>query len=369
MRVYPAATAFCIVLCLLTFATNISTTAIAQEPDPTIGRVSYIELGSPPGKLKVKQKKGEQPADATVGMPVRRGYLLTLTPPAKAAVSCADGTKHDLRPGVQGCPCAVDAQGYIYNGSNIPRTRGYDSLRGDFPAIISPRKGFLLATRPIIRWTALKTNESATYEVSMYTELMDLVWRKKEITGTMLAYPAGEPALLHGEVYKVVVQSGRKSSNQEKTEDPFFTVLRKGDSNSIHAAEEKLRQQNLPEANTQFLIAELYAARGLYSEAIEILTATTMTIQAPSVLRLLGELYAILGLHREAVKQYEIAVNLPQIESDIEGQALTFSALGRSYTELGEHQQAAASFAHSVKAYQKLGDKVTVEQLRDGDAK
>ncbi len=369
MRGCSSAAGIHVALCLLAFVSCISTTADAQESDPTVGRVIYIESGAPPGKLRVKQKRGKQPADASVGMPVRRGYLLILTPPAKAAIFCADGTRHELRPGAQGCPCTADAQGYIYEGSNIPRTRGYDSSRADFPAVISPRKGFLLTTRPVIRWSAPKTNENMTYEVSMYTESKDLVWRRERVTGTMLAYPADAPDLIRGEVYKVLVRAGRKSSDEEKGNEIGFTVLTETAAKSIREAEAVIHLLKLPNAQTQFMITDLYAAQGLFSEAIQMLTELTQMLKEISVLRLLADLYAASGLHREAVRQYKRALALDHIGSDIEGQALTLSALGRSYAALGENKIAASCFARAVEAYKNLGDEVTVEHLRDGRQK
>jgi len=81
---------------------------------------------------------------------------------------------------------------------------------------------------------------------------------------------------------------------------------------------------------------------------------------------MLGDLYADAGLHREAIGQYKAALALPEIESDVEGQALTLTALGQSLQALGDSTAAAPRFSQAVEAFRKLGDSVTVEQLRDG---
>jgi hypothetical protein len=368
MRARRFAAAVRILLCASAVAVCASASVIAQEADPTTGRVIYIDPPNPPGKLKVKQKKSEQPADATVGMPVRRGYLLTLDATAKAAVRCADGTTHDLQPGPQGCPCIAAARGAIYDGSTIPPARGPDTARGAFPVLISPRKTLLLTTRPNIRWSpvaAPSKEKAVTYRVSMYTEAMDLIWRKDGIQKTEMPYPPDEQELARGEVYKVVVQAGKASSTQERTADLGFTVLTESDAKSIAEAEASVRRLNLPSDETRLMVADLYAARGLSSEAIEMLTILTNTLREPAVLRLLGDLYAASGLHREAVKEFEEALALPQIRSDIEGQALTLTALGRSHAALGNGERARASFASAVEAFRKLGDILTIEQLKD----
>jgi hypothetical protein len=342
----------------------------AQEAEPMTGRIIHIDPPDPPGKLKVKQKRGEQPADATVGMPVRRGYLLTLDATAKATVRCADGTTHDLQPGPQGCPCVTAARGAIYDGSSIPPTRGPDTARGAFPVVISPRKTLLLTTRPNIRWSPVATpskEEAVTYRVSMYTDAMELVWRKDGIRKTEISYPPDAQELARGEVYKVVVQAGKASSTQEHTADLGFTVLTEGEAKSVGDAAASVRGLKLPADETQLMVADLYAARGLSSEAVEMLNALTNTLREPAVLRMLGDLYAATGLHREAVKEYEEALALPQIRSDTEGQALTLTALGRSQAALGNGERARTSFANAVEAFRKLGDAVTIEQLTEGN--
>jgi hypothetical protein len=347
--------------------------ALAQnDDDPMTGRIIYIDPARPLGKLKVKQKKREKPTDATVGMLVRRGYMLILDPKAKATVFCADGKRHDLIPGPQGCPCATAKRGFIYNDSIIPGSRGQDSARGNFPFILSPRKTLLLTTRPTIRWSPVTSptpESSVIYRVSIYIEGRELVWNRDVISKTEIAYPEGVKGLIRGEFYKVVVEAGKASSEQERKANLGFTVLTNAEAQSISDSEEAILRLNLPASETQFLIANLYAAQGLFSEAIEKLARLTNTLKEPAVLRMLGDLYATSGLHREAVKEYESALALPQIKSDIEGQALTFAALGRSYMELENSKQSGLHFNRAVEAFRKLGDTVTVEQLINGKQK
>jgi hypothetical protein len=370
MRLCYLSSAARVALCLSAVAVCGAATAVARQADPTAGRIVSIQPENPPGKLKVKQGRNEQTADATVGMTVRRGHMLTLAADARATVFCADGKTYDLKPGErQGCPCTAPSRGYVYDGSSIPRTRGHDTARGDFPTVLSPRKGFLLTTRPTVRWSPVpppKPGEAVTYRVIMRTDAGEQVWSKEGVTATELAYPADAPELVRGEVYKAVVQSGGKSSTQEKTADLGVTVLTETDAKALREAEAAVRLLKVPDAQKRLLVADLYAARGLSSEAVEVLTELTKTLKEPSALRLLGDLYAASGLHREAVRQYEEALTLPRLAGDIEGQALTLAALGRSYAVLGDREQANARFTRAVEAYKKLGEKVTVEQLRDG---
>jgi Flp pilus assembly protein TadD len=357
-------------LWLSVLASSNAVATFAFQADPTVGRVISIEPARPPGKLRVKQGRTEQAADATLGMTVRRGQVLTLAADARAAIYCPDGKTYDLKPGQsQGSPCTAPSRGLVYNRGVIPGSRGHNTSRGDFPAVLSPRKGFLLTTRPTIRWspvTSLRPGEVIAYSVTVTTEAGEQVWRREAVTGTELDYPADAPRLARGESYEIIVQFGRKSSAQEAAADVGFTVVTDTDAKALRDAESAARLLKLPEPQKRLVVADLYASQELFSEAIEMLTALTKTLKEPAVLRLLGDIYAASGLHPEAVTQYEEALTLPQIGTDLEGQALTLAALGRSYDELGNTEQANSRFASAVEIYRKLGEKVTVEQLRVG---
>ena len=349
-------------------AAFVSVPALAQDGPPT-GRVVYVE---PAGKLKVKQRRSDGAATATVGTIVRRGYLLNLDPGAKAAVRCDDGKLHQLGPGLQGSPCVAPVAGAIYDGYGPPRTGGADTRNKAFPVIISPRGTRLLTTRPTIRWSpvvAPPQGAPVKYQVIVFREKMEKVWQR-EVSGlTELEYPAAEPPLARGVLYKVIVEAGERSSEAEGTPDMGVTVLTDEQANHLAAAETQLRGLNLPAAETQFLVAELFAARGLTSEAIDKLNALRSTLNQPWVLLLLGDLYAAVGLHREAVTQYEGVLVLSQTAEDPEAQALAFASAGSSYLALGAFADANSVFTKAVDAYRKLGITVDVKQLKKGAVK
>lgn len=338
-----------------------SASALAQD-GPTTGRVAEV---SPPGALKVRQRKGEAFADATTGMVVRRGYRLELVA-GRASVRCADGKLHQLKPGPQGCPCVDPEKGMMHDGSNIPGTRGTDTAGSFFPVVLSPRGKLLLTTRPTLRWSPVAAptpGAAVTYRVGIYNEAMELVWRRQVAARTELEYPADEKPLTRGEVYKVIAEAGRRTSEEERTADLNFTVVPDAEAKEIGDAEAAIRGLNLSPAATQFFIADLYAARDLASEAIEKLEALKGGLKELAVLRMLGDLYAGAGLHREAVTHYEGALALPQAAGDLEGQALTLVALGRSYAALQKPAEAGARFAKAVEAFARLNVTVTAEQL------
>lgn len=365
MRKHSYTRAFRRLLRAASAAACLSAPTLAQD-GPATGRVAYVE---PAGALKVQQGKRVRFAEATVGMVVRRSYMLDLAPGAKAVVKCADGKPHQLQPGFRPCPCVTLAEGALFKIYDKPRTGGADTSAKSFPVIISPRRTWLLTTRPTIRWSPVVPRPGGApvkYLVGVYTEKMKRVWEREVTFLTELAYPAQEPALTRGEVYLVLVKAERHSSDEERTAGRGFTVLTDEQAKAVNDAESGVRGLNLPAAETEFLVADLYAARGLSSEAIDKLTALKDDLKFPWVLLMLGDLYAAASLHREAITRYEGALALLHADNDLEARALSLTALGRSHLSLGEFREADPVFRAAQGAYGKMGVKKSMRQLKGG---
>jgi hypothetical protein len=343
--------------------------ANAQSDDsngPTSGRIVFIDPKEPKGNLKVRQAKGLGPIDATVNMLVLRGHLLILNPTARATIICGDGKKRELMPGPHGCPCTVpctrEVCGINYNGSTLASTRGPDTNAGLFPVVISPRKTLVLNTRPNIRWSPIAgAKESTTYNVTLYGENMKVVWTRDVVSTTMLAYPDKEPALTPGQTYKVVVASEGMSSDQDHSPGLGFTTLTSHEARAL-ANDETKRKQGLPEAQTRFTISNLYAARELYSEAIEQLEDQFTTMREPAAAKMLGDLYATIGLNREAEKKYLEALSLTPA-NDLDELGLIGKNLAQVYENLGMFERAIARLQEARKAYQRLRNRAIVNAL------
>lgn len=343
--------------------------AVLAQVGPATGRIAHVE---PAGALKIQQRKRARFADATVGMIVRRGYMLDLAPGAKAIVKCADGKPYQLQPGFRPCPCVTLARSALFGVYGEPRTSGADTVAKNFPVVISPRRTRLLTTRPTISWSPVAPRPDGApikYLVGVYTEKMRRVWEREVTTLTEFEYPAQEPALTRGEVYIVLVETEGHSSDEEGTAGRGFTVLTDEEAKAVNAAESGVRELNLPATGTEFLVADLYAARGLSSEAIDKLTALKDDLNHPWMLIMLGDLYAAASLHREAIAQYKSTLALPRGENDFEARALALTALGRSYLSLGEFREADSTFQAAMRAYRKLGVKKGMRQLKEGTLK
>jgi hypothetical protein len=356
-------------LCCLSFFTGAghASTQSGDSEDPTSGRIIWIEPKEPKGTLKVRQGKKFLWVNAAEGMLVRRGYILILDPTARAAVICGDGKKRELAPGMQGCPCTQactpEVCGINYGGSTIGATRGPDTETGLFPVIISPRKTLLRTLRPTIRWTPIAgAKGKITYTVTLYGDRMKVIWTKEVISETRLTYPDQEPPLAHGQTYKMVVISEGKSSQQDHSPGLGFTTLTAAQGRVLADEETKRKQLQLPEPPTRFLIANLYAARELYAEAIEQLEDLYTTMKEPAVVRMIGDLYSVIGLNREAEKKYLEALSLTPA-NDLEGLGATQKNLAQVYESLGIIDQAIARLAKAKKAYQRLRNRTMVKIL------
>ena len=342
----------------------------AQSGDttgPTLGRIILIDPKEPKGALKVQQARGVRPVNAVEGMLVRRGYLLILDARAKATVICGDGKKRELGPGPQGCPCTKpctpEVCGIRYDGSTIGSTRGPDTEKGTFPIVISPRKTMLRNLRPTIRWAPIAgAKESTAYNVTLYVAGMKVIWAKEVTSETRLAYPDNEPSLTPGETYKVVVTSDGLSSQQDLSPGLGFTTLTADQARALTDDEIKRKQLGLPETQTRFLVSNLFAARELYSEAIEQLLDLYATRKDQAVARMMGDLFATIGLNREAEKRYLEALSLTSAD-DLEDLGGTQQSLGQVYENLGMLDRAIARLREARNAYQRLGNRAMVNAL------
>jgi hypothetical protein len=354
--------------CLYLFAGAGQTSAQSIDGGgPTSGRIIWIEPKEPKGTLKVQQGKKAALVNAAEGMLVRRGYLLILDPTARAAVICGDGKKRELSPGLQGCPCTQpctrEVCGINYGGSTIGATRGPDTGSGLFPVVISPRKTLLLTRRPTIRWSPIAgAKDKATYTVTLYGDRMQVIWAKAVVSDTWLDYPAQESPLALGQTYIVVVTSEGQSSQQDRSPGLGFTTLTAIQARMLADEEDKRKRLRLPEPQTRFLIANLYAAKELYAEAIEQLEALYTRTKEPAVVRMLGDLYAVIGLNREAEKKYLEALGLTPA-NDLDGLGAIQKDLARVYESLGILDRAIARLAEAKKAYRRLSNWAEVKAM------
>jgi len=216
----------------------------------------------------------------------------------------------------------------------------------------------------MVRWAPIVgANQNTSYKVTLYGENMRVVF-SSEVTGrTNLPYPENAPALTPGQTYKVVVTAEGRSSEEERAPGLGFSTFTLEQARDLAREEQDIKERHLGSGFTRFLISTLYASQGLYTESISQLEASDETAKEATVARALGDSYAAIGLNREAVRNYLQALQIVGSD-DLEAIALTQQHLATSYENLGLSEKANAAREEAIKAYQRLGDLVVVEQLR-----
>ena len=342
----------------------------AQSPNRTngfTGVIVRIEPKEPKGRLRIKQGPGLSFVDGAENMLVRRGHLLFVEANTRVTIRCGDGRDHDLIPGVpQGCPCTApclpEVCGLRYDGSTIRSTR-HDNIDSFSPAIISPRAGFVLSTRPKIQWTPIAARDDVAYTVSLQTENKEVIWSRKVISKTELDYPDDTPPLTRGRIYSAVVSTEPAGSDAEAARDLTFTTLPAREVQTLSKKIRRLRQSRLPEGVKQILIANLYASKELYTEAIALLEGSK-NVGGQATIRMLGDLYLAVGLDNEAEKRYLEALSLAP-GNDLEDLALLQLGLAWVYQNLGAFDRAAMRLGEAISAYEKLGNTLIAERLAE----
>jgi hypothetical protein len=234
------------------------------------------------GQLKLKRPRWAIYAPAVFGTNLQTGDLLDLGRSSSAKVVCSDLTLHQVPIGIGAVPCSaarVVLKGK--DGSAFMATRGWPS-DDSCPVVLSPRKTKLVTTHPTLRWTAVKG--ASAYKVMVRGK--NLQWSTVVTSATELAYPQGAPRLEAEVDYRLSVVTDGGCTGDEPGVGLSFSVLKSNDKESVLQEQEQVENLGLPAAPTQFLIAHLYADRGLYAEAIERLEGVSQNFRMAAVQKL-----------------------------------------------------------------------------------
>lgn len=332
--------------------------APAQAQSNNAGDViaSLIDLQ---GQVSVRRRGWREFQAAAFGMELRRGDVLKVGASSRATVYCAE-RRYELSTGLHPVPCKGDRPiGTGPAGNTMPTRSDAQGLL--YPQVISPRKTKLLNDRPELRWTAVAGAKA--YRVVVRGPNVN--WSAEVSGKTELVYPGDAPTLVAGAPYRLTVVAGERSSDEEGQPGLGFTLLNAEEAQALRAEEAGLRAQGLQERTARFLTAQLYASRGLYAEAIEILEELSKSWPESSLERALGALYLRTGLNRLAEAHYLQAVALSQKAKDLEGEALAQSALGAIYEAIGNGGEAVERWQRARDIFRGLGDVQAVKQLEE----
>lgn len=310
------------------------------------------------GQVAVKHKGWTSYAPVVFGTYLHPGDLLRIAENSRARIVCSDLTLHDVPAGMAGVPCQKSRPLLKRPGGSIIHTPRSSPPAGSFPQVLSPRRTKLLSVTPVLRWTPVAG--VAGYRVIVRGG--GFAWAENVRSSTEITYPDSAPQLKPGIDYKLIVETGDRTS-YEPGFDLGFSILDPKDRQRVQQEENQIKNLSLPDGPTQFLIAHLYATNGLKAEAIEKLESVSQKFKAAAVAALLGDLYASTGLIRQSEASYLNAVELAKNENDEIGLMLVHLALARIYQqELSNANAAITHFDSALALANRLGDNLTAAE-------
>ena len=342
-------------ICCIVFTLLSRTVLEAQTDAEALNVVVGIQ-----GQVAVKRKGWTGYAPVVFGTGLHIGDLVKLGESSHAKVVCADLSLHDVPAGIGAVPCPVSKAVLVgVGGLLLNPTRSWPS-DGHFPIVVAPRKTKLMSDHPVLRW--IPVSGAVRYLVIIRGQ--GFYWSAEE-SGTELVYPKSAPRLQPGIDYKLIVETNDNSSSDEPGLGLGFKLLSSKETKAILEQQEQIERMGLGDGPTQYLIAHLYAANGLYAEAIERLERVAQQFKAAAVERLLGDLDMAIGLPREAEAHYLKSLGLSAVEQDEDGEMLEHRALAYIYGEvLGNQRTASQQLQAMLDLARKLGDEQAAQEAQ-----
>ena len=335
----------------------------AQIHEAVNDRSPVLNLAvSTEGQVAIKRKGWVSYAPVVFGTNLLLGDLLKVGESSSVKVVCSDLKIRDITAGMAGVPCpASPAFLRAPDGSRINVTRS----NGASLMVLAPRKTKVLSTHPLLRWTPVEG--ATTYTVIVRAE--NFYWSRQVNAITELQYPEDAPRLQPGVVYKAIVRTADKSSESEAGLGLGFSILDPGEKKIVEDEQREVESLGLPDGPTQFILAHLYAAHGLESEAIQRLELVSGSFKVAAVDRSLGDFYLQVGLVRDAEKYYLNSLDISTPESDAEGQMRSHLALAHIYRHaLGNRKMASQHFDAALALARQIGDDLVIAEAAQQSA-
>jgi hypothetical protein len=348
-------------------------------PTPVPASSLLAMLVGKEGKVEVAQPIQADYRPARLGMQLQGGDGVKTYPQSIADIFCQDGSIQRVdaeREEMVACRGDTSLSPQLYE----PLERAHDGRSslvlpprespadyGHVPVILSPRNTKLLTFAPTFRWTIV--DGAKGYTVIVRSPVGE-VWRG-ETDQTELAYPADAPALSDGTTYLLSVEArlGAAAAPRVSTEAPHFSILAPPEAEEIQALEEELKASPLKGSSQRFVLATLYAERGLYHAAITAYEALVADDEQSVYYCALGDLYVQIKLYCSAQEHYARAVDLATADGDKMGLAVAEAGLGRAYHGYGNADEALTHLQASLSLYEELGETEQAEQVSDLIAK
>jgi len=272
-----------------------------------------------------------------------------------ATVLCGDLTIKPVS-GLDSCPCPPGPGRLEHRGAH------YRAIPKTVPYVQHPRNTLVLDPRPLLRWN---DTQASSYTVAIVSG-GETVWNQPGVTGNSIHYPDEAPALQPDTDYLLIVQDGTHTSGDDPTRGLGFQVLGEAERAIIEERrDEILALSSLDSPARDFALAVYYATwqapadgRGLWGEAWLLLESVAQTQNEPAVHLWMGDVLAAIKLFDEAEAAYQDALQRAEPLGDLETQAAAHAGQWRVTRDEGRFEQA-------LELYERLGDRITAEALRE----
>jgi hypothetical protein len=312
------------------------------------------------GTLEVKRPPSQKSIKAFLGSTLEPGDVLFLT--GSGQVSCSDLSVHQITPGAPTpLPCGHDVETVYFNGEEVFATR---ASPGFVPIVLSPRKGKLITTTPLLRWKGLPGDSNYTLSLKG----TDLSW-SKQVTGvTPVRYPEDAPALKPGASYAFTIfvtipedpdtsPDERETPKVDQTPGLAFSIATDLERQQLTTARQLVAQADIDPALRPLMDASVLASYNFHSEAIDALLEVEKNAQSPLLYRLLANSYYSIGLYNEALAATQKAFDLYSSgpNADASGAAWAKLHTGLLYGQIGDTQKAATDLQDAKIRFTALG--------------
>ncbi len=285
------------------------------------------------GELLVQPEGGGEFVPAPIGTLLSPGDQLQLAAGSTATLLCADLQEAAVAIGTGSIPCSATDPVLTYDNSPPPPTLGSVSDSFDYPVVIAPRKTRVLAVRPTLHW--LDSRGNGPYQVTItgpgfrwdYPSLVD---------SSRLDYPTDAPALQPGVAYRVIIQAGGHSSDEDPVNDPTFKLLNSTIADQVNKSATNIRNRHLSDVNERQALAVLFASYGLFGEATDQIEGSAPEQRSSSLEYLLaGYYHNKLLLNGPAEEHYQRAYDLAPGNEQRRDRANAAFGLGITYEGAG----------------------------------
>jgi hypothetical protein len=339
---------FFILVLVLTACHN---SLVTPAPTPLIDTNLLFILD---GKVNVKRVQWSNYVSVSSYAPLYWGDQLAPSKGSNVVVLCDDLSlwivPADIPSGVNNGCFRNNRASLNRSSGNIGETRSSNNPL--IPYLISPRETKILTDKPLLRWHPIPGAKK--YKVEIRGDGLD--WQT-ETTSTEFVYP-GEPVLIPGRQYLLIVEADNGRSSKEEEEVGLgFAKLSGADRDNLEKGMRKILAANLPEQESEYAIIQLYIKYGLVSEAIQRLEE--LMLQEPSnprVYSALGQLYLDIGLPYLAEPHYKNALDVAKTGMDLESEAVAQEGLGNVYLSIGNTDEAKYWLGQGEASFDKLGD-------------